>query len=605
MKQVSPRPPRGLLFLVAFAIVIPGAILGTLSLSGLEGDRLAREKLLEERHGRLAEGIALRLGEAVEEKVGEVEAEVEALHLEEAGALPALRAELDLVQDRLPAVQLFFVASGEDWSLVLPELPEIDETGSLSVWKNRLEELLREGDLKRRTGGLLDLYARSSGVGGSHSGAIFRNNVARALEASLRDATEERLEEEASRFLQLNFQDRYTREICDQLRETRVGPEGIPARWDTAAREGNPILYGLVSLPGHEPPFLLGFVLELDWLIVEVLPGLVAASTETGVRIGIRDQGNRRLAGVSPGDFLPTALSLGMGLPRWTIEVGGDRSHFERRYRTRKGILLGLITLLAVAIFGGAAWTVRGVTREMEAARQKSDFVASVSHELRTPLTSIRMFADMIRSGRAPTPEKRTEYARIISRESERLGSLINNVLDFSRLEEGKAVFERSPTPVGEVVKSTVEKFREHLLEEGYPLETRIDEGLPTLSIDPEAISRAVQNLLGNAVKYAGEDKRIRVTAGLHGEEVRIEVEDHGPGIPARELERIFEKFYRGRETRQTGCGLGLAIVRAIIEGHGGAVSVHSREGKGSTFRLSLPVPSPGRSLGPPGHEPL
>ena len=601
LNQLRRTRRRGLLLLVSFGIVLPGAILGALNFASLEGDRLAREKLLEERHRSVAENIAIRLEETVEGIHQEVETRLSGLPLKRAEAIPLLLEDLDAALEGMPPIESFFIVSTETWEMVYPEPASRPpgEPDDLGVLRARLSKARLVGDLRQQASELLDLYARAIHLEGGHSAGVLRQDVARSMEDLLGKVGAGRLEEEAARFLSLEFQDRYVNEICEQVRESLSGDQIRPIPWETAAEQGTPILYGIFPLPGGRPPFLLGYVFDQDWLTGEVLAGLLTAYGEEGMRVGIHDQDGTRLGGVPAGDFLPARLSMGMGLPRWTIEVGGDREAFEQRHRTRKIFLLGMISFLALAIFTGALLTLRGVTREMEAARQKSDFVASVSHELRTPLTSIRMFAEMIQSGRAPSEEKQVEYARIISRESERLGALIDNVLDFSRLEEGRTALEKTSTPMGEFVRTTVEQFRDHLLEEGYPLEISVDDDLPPLDVDAEALGRAIQNLLGNAVKYAREDLRISVRATRREGEVRIEVEDHGPGIPPREQDRIFEKFYRGQDPGQTGCGLGLAIVRAILEGHGGTVGVSSTVGQGSTFTLALPIPAGSSAAGP------
>jgi signal transduction histidine kinase len=226
-------------------------------------------------------------------------------------------------------------------------------------------------------------------------------------------------------------------------------------------------------------------------------------------------------------------------------------------------------------------------------ARLKSDFVANVSHDLKTPLSLIRMFGETLELGRAPDEATRREYYAVITRESERLTRLIDNVLDFSRIEGGRRRYDIAPHPVEPVVHDVMEAFRYPLTQRGFKVDVVVAPDLPEALMDPEAVKQALANLVDNAIKYSGERRRLAVAARAEGDRVAIEVADEGIGIPAAEAERIFEKFYRiGRSETQSsrGSGVGLALVKHIAEAHGGRVSVESRPGEGSRFTLYLPV---------------
>jgi signal transduction histidine kinase len=236
------------------------------------------------------------------------------------------------------------------------------------------------------------------------------------------------------------------------------------------------------------------------------------------------------------------------------------------------------------------------VRRELRLSRLKSDFVANVSHELKTPLALIRLFAETLELGRVPSEEKARQYHSIINKESRRLTQLINNILDFSRIEAGRKEYRFVPGDVGAVVREVVDAYRFPIEQQGFALELDVADELPELEIDPEALSQALINLVNNAIKYSQEDRLIRVSARREGERVLVSVADRGIGIPRAEQKKIFEKFYRAESSlvhTTKGSGLGLALVRHIMEAHGGAVEVASVPGEGSTFTLVLPVRAP------------
>ena len=247
-------------------------------------------------------------------------------------------------------------------------------------------------------------------------------------------------------------------------------------------------------------------------------------------------------------------------------------------------------------ILVGLVATYRLVRRQTEMARLKADFVANVSHDLKTPLSLIRMYGETLEMGRVSDQAKRQEYYRVITRESERLSRLIDNVLDFSRIEGGRRTYDIVPTAVEPLVRETLEAFGYVLAQEGFKVEVAVGPGLPEVPMDADAVGQALANLVDNAIKYSGERKAIRVGAALRDGWLALSVADEGIGIPPEEQPRIFEKFYRvGRSETQgrRGSGVGLALVRHVAEAHGGRVTVESRPGAGSRFTLELPLVRP------------
>jgi len=231
--------------------------------------------------------------------------------------------------------------------------------------------------------------------------------------------------------------------------------------------------------------------------------------------------------------------------------------------------------------------------RELEVADMRSQFVASVSHELRTPLTSIRMFAETLQMGRPIDPSARAEYLNTIVYESDRLTRLINNVLDFSKIERGQTVYRLEPAPLDVVVRQAAGTMQYPLERHGFQLHVTTQEEIPPVRIDIDAIQQALLNLLNNAMKYSRDDRRIDLTlARVNGHAV-ITVQDYGLGIAAHDQTKIFERFYRvpvPENTRIPGAGLGLSLVDHIVKAHGGFVAVTSAPGEGSTFAIHLPL---------------
>jgi signal transduction histidine kinase len=256
-------------------------------------------------------------------------------------------------------------------------------------------------------------------------------------------------------------------------------------------------------------------------------------------------------------------------------------------------IVLGALSLLMA---GGVWLTYRNLSREMTLARLKSDFVANVSHELRTPLALIRLYAETLELGRLMAKDKYQEYFRIIREESERLTALINNILDFSRIEAGRKEYEFKETNLAELVHSTLESYRFQIQQSGFAFEENISGDIPPLIVDREAIARSLLNLVNNALKYSKDRKYIGVSLYRSNTRVNLEVRDRGIGIPKDEQEKIFEKFYRCGDAlvhNIKGSGLGLSLVRHIARAHGGDVLVESAPEKGSKFTIALPLDSP------------
>jgi signal transduction histidine kinase len=254
---------------------------------------------------------------------------------------------------------------------------------------------------------------------------------------------------------------------------------------------------------------------------------------------------------------------------------------------------LALIGFIDLMLGAGLFLVYSNVRRELHLSRLKSDFVANVSHELKTPLALIRLFAETLELGRVSSEDKARQYYRVINKESQRLTQLINNILDFSRIEAGRKEYRFAPTDVSRMVNDVVESYRFQIEQQGFTLEVDLQDGLPLVEADQEALSQALLNLVNNAIKYSKDVKWVRLEVRAAGGKLLISVADRGIGVPKGEQRKIFEKFYRGEgslvhETK--GSGLGLPLVEHIMEAHGGEVQVESTPGKGSMFTLVLPT---------------
>jgi len=265
------------------------------------------------------------------------------------------------------------------------------------------------------------------------------------------------------------------------------------------------------------------------------------------------------------------------------------------------GYVYGLSVALVVAAVLGLIALYRMVAVAITFAERRSDFAAAVSHELKTPLTAIRMYGEMLRDGMVASDAKRQEYYRHITAESERLSRLINNVLEFARLENGAREVALVTGPVAPVVREAVELARPHLDAEGFTLELELDGDVPPARFERDALIQVLFNLIDNAVKYARDAGERRIVLRVARDEggVRIVVRDHGPGVPERHLARVFEPFYRGEREltrRSKGTGLGLALVRGLVERMGGRVAGRNAGGAGFEVTIALGGVPPARA---------
>ena len=295
----------------------------------------------------------------------------------------------------------------------------------------------------------------------------------------------------------------------------------------------------------------------------------------------------------APDDTL-VRRSLKPWLPGWSLVVHPRSTADLNDIQVRKRLQRLAILILALVMIGtGAVLTGRLVVQQLEVARSKADFAANVSHELRSPITQIRIKGESLQFGLVEGPEDLQDHYDAIVRESERLSRLVDNVLDFAAIERGAKTYTLRAVDLGETVRQAVEAARFSMETRDMVMDIEVPDALPVVMHDPEAIAQVIHNLISNAAKYGRKGAWIGVRGWVEGDEVHIAVSDRGIGIREEELPHLFDHFFRSADPdarRQKGTGIGLTIVRYIVEAHSGRIEVTSQPGQGSTFTLHFPL---------------
>ncbi|MBI5549400.1 MAG: HAMP domain-containing histidine kinase [Deltaproteobacteria bacterium] len=278
----------------------------------------------------------------------------------------------------------------------------------------------------------------------------------------------------------------------------------------------------------------------------------------------------------------------------WALSLVPTDRERAINLQTRRSLLyLWALVLVAGCLVAGIVYTVRSITREARQSRLKVDFVSSVSHDLRTPLTSIRMFTETLLLGRVKSRDEERECLEVIARETERLSRLTQRILDFSRMEAGRHAYVMKEEPLADLVQQALDACRPLVEQDGFTVEKRLSPEAPTARVDRDAIVEVLINLMTNAIKYSPDIRWIEVATDRYDGGVELSVADRGIGIGRGDQARIFEKFFRvdcPRTAEVGGCGIGLSLVRHIVDAHGGRVVVQSEPGRGSTFTVRLPA---------------
>ena len=343
---------------------------------------------------------------------------------------------------------------------------------------------------------------------------------------------------------------------------------------------------GLAGGPAAEA--LLGFAVDLNWVRQRLLPECrVRAGLPAAVAAGLAAAGQHSAGGAGE-----ARAAFSSQFRFWELTLSQSESAPGVR---GAWVFAGVLLLVLCVLVLGVVLLMRDVWRDLEMNRLRSDFVSGVSHELKTPLTLIKMYAETLLDEESFPKGERRGFSEIILRESDRLTHLIEKVLDFSRIERGAKQYHLSDGNLAGLIGRTVEVYGQYLRRRGFRLESRLPADLPPVRFDPDAVSQALVNLLDNAVKYSGDSRFVGVELSQAGGRVILEVEDRGVGIPAGEREKIFQRFYRVEDgAGKGGYGLGLFLVKHIMEAHGGQVELESQVGAGSRFRLVFPVSAAG-----------
>ena len=416
----------------------------------------------------------------------------------------------------------------------------------------------------------------------------------------------ESLKEEKFIYLDvLEFAGFLNREVIPKIEErlsiTRTGSDFASNRIiATQAEEIRLISYARLFGFQSERDYYGGFFWDLDYIKEKLIPvELEKISEESGLQFQIVQ--DEISSNTSRNETTTSTDSLMLSfrefpLP-WKLLVTQPAFNDLESSLRRENIIYGtLLTVIVVLMLLGAFLIARDISREAETTRVKTEFVHNISHELKTPLTLIRLYSETLqRKEKLPEKEKQEAY-EIITKESERLSHLINNVLDFSRIEMGRKEFNFKNGNLANVISDTLESYRYHLEKKGFTVTSEIASDIPDMDFDEEAISSVLVNLLSNAIKFSPKKKEVTIRLFKDGENAVLKVEDKGIGIEPKDLSKIFERFYRcGHqvvcETR--GSGLGLTLVRHIVEAHGGTIGVKSVPDKGSVFTIILPISGP------------
>lgn len=360
--------------------------------------------------------------------------------------------------------------------------------------------------------------------------------------------------------------------------------------------EGRLYLFSCTRRFGQGRSYFVVLEADISYLFTEVFPAFFDAPSPNLYQV-VTSLGELvygySFGGIADSDVVE--LRFPETVTEWRLRVAhrdaGALATSENRQRTLDFVLIGVAMTVIAA---GLLIMMAAVRRERRVSELKSDFISNVSHELKTPLSIISMFGELLAMGRAKSPEKAVEYAEIIRRESMRLSSLIDNVLDFAKIERGVAPYQfEEDQDLIDVVTRALELCKPRVEQAKMDLQWQPPDELPLTNLDGNAMLLAVQNLVDNAVKYAASGEKIEVSLARSGKRLELLVRDYGPGIPPEEQSRVFERFYRAEDVRLKpvrGSGIGLSLVKHIAEAHGGGVEICRDIETGCAFRLWLPI---------------
>ena len=383
------------------------------------------------------------------------------------------------------------------------------------------------------------------------------------------------------------------RKMFDQQRQAGYAAIQPVVVNDPSAGDWFGLYFGMQTVDGQSQ--IGGFLIDPQSFVRDEMgPSLTLAAGES-FRIGVFNETTETVVfSQKPMNFdeIKTRRDLWL-FPDYVLGLKNEGQTIEELASDRFNRSLIVISVLSAVLIIGLGFVYYSVKKQLELAKLKSDFVANVSHELKTPLALIRMFGETLEMGRVPTEERKQEYYRIISRETERLTHLINNILNFSRMEAGEKTYEMRSLQLNEVIREVMDTYAFQFKNKGFECSLSLTDDTTSISGDKDALTEVIINLLDNAIKYSVDDKRVEVSSGRRGRDVFIGVRDFGVGLAEDQKQKSFEKFYRVGSSLvhdTKGTGLGLSLVKHIVAAHDGRIEVDSKPGEGSSFRIFIPA---------------
>ncbi len=316
--------------------------------------------------------------------------------------------------------------------------------------------------------------------------------------------------------------------------------------------------------------------------------------TDKLVFCGIYDDKGKQIAGQKDGEGeIFSTLNLKNYFAGWKVELFLRTGVFKEAANKKMLAYIWVAAVVIVLMLASTLLAGKAVLKQAKLNKLKNDFIATITHELKTPLSSMRVLVDTLLEGRCENKQQETEYLQLISKENVRLSRLIDNFLTFSRMERNKQAFDFASVNPAQIAKAAAEAVQTKFNKENCKFTVTIDENLPSIMADKDALVTVLVNLLDNAYKYSYDDKRIELKAFVDNGLSRFSVKDNGIGMTRRQMKKIFDRFYQADTSlarRAEGAGLGLSIVKFIVDAHKGKIDVESKFGKGSIFTVTLPV---------------
>ena len=378
----------------------------------------------------------------------------------------------------------------------------------------------------------------------------------------------------------------------------RLSADALTLRHFSGTYAGRPVQAGFIQLQKRTEAgadrFLV-FTLDLDYIRNELLPENKRPVHRSLPGITVRDAAATG-GGVAPTDPFTVEASFHDILPFWNISSRIDNLGMSERSRMELIIYSYIVLLVLLLIILSVYFIWKQVQHEQNLSQVKSQMISHVSHELKTPLSLIRMYTETLMLGRVAGQTKIRDYYRIILSECDHLHLLINNTLDFSSIEKGMKEYHFTRGNIVETVQNIMSHYSYYLKQHGFSFRVDIDDNIPPFDFDQLAMNQVIGNLLDNAMKFSPDEKKIHVRLLRKPDCLQLEITDHGIGIKAEALGRIFESYSR-LSNRFRGSGIGLSLVKHAVEAHGGTVYALSREELGSTFVVTLPLPEVGDAV--------